>query len=296
MSEHSAKAGHDDKAGPVSRRKLLKRGLLGSVAVGAGLLGYTVFVEPFWWRFVRAELPIRDLPNALVGRTLVQISDLHLGSRVDEDHMREAVMSLASLSPDLVVITGDLTQHGDADGVAQVRRVFRDFPHGPLGSISILGNHDYGRGWSEPKAAAAVETALQDSGVRVLRNELETVEGLQIVGLDDLWAKRFDPARVMPRVDPAAASLVLSHNPDTLDLPVWGDWKGWVLSGHTHGGQCKPPFLPPPLLPVKNRRYTQGAIDAGGGRRVYINPGLGYLRQVRFNVRPEITVFTLRRG
>ena len=71
---------------------------------------------------------------------------------------------------------------------------------------------------------------------------------------------------------------------------------GWVLAGHTHGGQCKPPFLRPPALPVRNKRYSAGAIDAGNGRTLYINRGLGHLIRVRFNVRPEITLFTLRRA
>jgi predicted MPP superfamily phosphohydrolase len=92
------------------------------------------------------------------------------------------------------------------------------------------------------------------------------------------------------------ASVVLSHNPDTADLAGWGNYNGWILSGHTHGGQCKPPFLPPPLLPVKNRRYTAGMFSVGGGRSLYISRGLGHLLQVRFNVRPEVTVFTLERA
>jgi hypothetical protein len=67
-----------------------------------------------------------------------------------------------------------------------------------------------------------------------------------------------------------------------------------MLSGHTHGGQCKPPFLPPPLLPVRNKRYTSGEFDLGNGRSMYINRGLGYLRRVRFNARPEITAFRMK--
>jgi hypothetical protein len=50
------------------------------------------------------------------------------------------------------------------------------------------------------------------------------------------------------------------------------------------------------MLPVKNRRYTAGVIEVSNGRSLYINRGLGYLRRVRFNVRPEITVFELRRA
>lgn len=80
------------------------------------------------------------------------------------------------------------------------------------------------------------------------------------------------------------------------DRPAWGDYRGWILAGHTHGGQCKPPFLPPPLLPVKNRRYTAGAFALSRGRRMYINRGVGHLLRVRFNARPEVTVFRLMRA
>ena len=59
---------------------------------------------------------------------------------------------------------------------------------------------------------------------------------------------------------------------------------------------ARPPFLPPPLLPVKNRRYTAGEFALDGGRRLYINRGLGHLMKVRFNVRPEVTLFHLARA
>ena len=62
---------------------------------------------------------------------------------------------------------------------------------------------------------------------------------------------------------------------------------------HTHGGQCKAPFLAPPILPVRNKRYSAGEFDVGQGRRMYINRGIGHSIPVRFNARPEITVFTL---
>jgi predicted MPP superfamily phosphohydrolase len=77
---------------------------------------------------------------------------------------------------------------------------------------------------------------------------------------------------------------------------VWGGYRGWVLCGHTHGGQCSAPLFGPPLLPVANKRYTSGEFDLFDGRRLYINPGPGCLRRVRFNVPPEITLLTLRPG
>jgi predicted MPP superfamily phosphohydrolase len=98
---------------------------------------------------------------------------------------------------------------------------------------------------------------------------------------------------VLSKLTPDEPTVALFHNPDGADLSAWGDFRGWILSGHTHGGQCKPPFLPPPLLPVFNKRYTSGAFDLGGGRFMYINRGLGHLLRVRFNVRPEITLHRL---
>ena len=89
-------------------------------------------------------------------------------------------------------------------------------------------------------------------------------------------------------------SIVLCHNPDAADEPVWDDYQGWILAGHTHGGQCKPPFLPPPELPVKNRRYTAGEFGLSGNRRMYISRGVGHLLRVRFNARPEIPIFSMR--
>jgi predicted MPP superfamily phosphohydrolase len=135
-----------------------------------------------------------------------------------------------------------------------------------------------------------------DAGVRILRNQVAEVAGLHFVGLDDLWAGRFDPGAGFRDLPRGCAALVLSHNPDTADLRGWGAYSGWILAGHTHGGQCKPPFLPPPLLPVKNRRYTAGEFSLSGGRRLYISRGIGHLLAVRFNVRPEIAVFHLERA
>ena len=119
--------------------------------------------------------------------------------------------------------------------------------------------------------------------------------GLTVAGVDDIWSPTCDPAAVTPTLDHAKPNLFLCHNPDAADRDVWAGYQGWILCGHTHGGQCKPPFLPPPVVPVSNRRYIAGEVDLYDGRRLYINRGLGHLRQVRFNVRPEITVFTLRR-
>jgi len=260
----------------------------------AGLGGYSWRIEPHWLEFVTRDLAIRNLPAVLHGRTLAQISDLHIGARVDSSYIINSLRRVNALKPDLIAITGDFMTCSAAEQVPEVERVMRTLALPPLGCFAILGNHDYGRNWSNPEAVGALLPTLQRLGIQVLRNTSALVAGLQIIGIDDLWGMNFQPEQVLSTLDLVAPSLALCHNPDAADLPIWNGYRGWILSGHTHGGQVKPPFLPPPLLPVKNPRYVAGVVDAGDGRTLYISRGLGYLHRVRLNVRPEITLFTLK--
>jgi len=274
----------------ISRRTFLRTtgAALGAVALTGA---YAWRVEPYWLDIVRRPLPIPHLPPALEGATLVQLSDIHVGTRVDDDYVRSVFDRVTALSPDIVVYTGDFVSY-HKEIFDQLDGVYDRAPHGRLATLGSFGNHDYGPKWSHPEIAAELQRRLAAHGIEVLRSEVRDVAGLQVVGLDDLWALRFDP-QVLATTGSGRATLALSHNPDTVDHQGWESYNGWILGGHTHGGQCKPPFLPPPLLPVKNTRYTSGEFALRGSRRLYINRGVGFLIQVRFNVRPEVTVFTL---
>lgn len=276
----------------ISRKTFLRAtGLLTAGGVLAGL--YTWQVEPFWLEFVRRDLPIAGIPKSLVGKRLVQISDIHVGNRFDYQFIINSFKKASALEPDIVVYTGDFVSWEDEQQLSQLREVMAHAVKGKFGTFAILGNHDYGDKWQEGTVAEDIVGVLQEADVHTLRNETTVVNGLHLTGIDDLWGTNFNPSSATACIDPTAANLVLCHNPDVCDMDVWNGYRGWILSGHTHGGQCKPPFLPPPLLPVKNRRYTAGAFDLEDGRQLYINRALGHSHQVRFNVRPEITVFTL---
>lgn len=279
------------ESGMVTRRAFLatSAGMLGAAA-GAGL--YTRFVEPEWLDVTSRSLPIERLPASLQGARLVQLSDIHVGPRVRDAYVRDTFAKVRALAPDIVVITGDLVSRHDGMQ-AHAEQLYADMPRGRLATLVSFGNHDYGHEWKEPAVASRLRGMLENLGATVLVNDVTGVDGLQVVGLGDLWAGMFDPVRAFARVDPLAAHLVLSHNPDTVDLPGWGGFPGWVLAGHTHGGQCKAPFLPPPVLPVKNKRYTSGEFALDRGRCLCFNRGVGTYLPVRFNVRPEVTVFTL---
>lgn len=279
----------------MKRRKFLN--YLGGAA-GAGLLTglYTWQIEPFWVEFVHKQMPIKHLPNSLVGKTLLQISDVHIGNRFDYQYIIDAFQKAQRLQPDFVVYTGDYVSYEDKQQFDQLAIVLEHCVKGKLGTLGILGNHDYGKNWAEGTVAEKIAAQLKNAGIHLLRNEQQIIHGLNFIGLDDYWAINFHPEKIMPLLDNNQANLLLCHNPDVCDLDVWNGYQGWILSGHTHGGQCKPPFLNPPILPVKNKKYAAGEIDLEDGRTLYINRAIGHLWQVRFNVRPEITLFTLDEG
>ncbi len=225
----------------------------------------------------------------------MQISDVHVGDQSSDDYLIRSFNQANRFAPDIVVVTGDYVTCERAGIVSaeQVRGIYAHLPQAKIATLGVLGNHDYGLRWDDAQVAGQIQNILKDSGLTMLRNEAVDLDGLKIVGLDDFWAGRCDGRAAFREDSGKGAQLALCHNPDAADKNHWPGFQGWILSGHTHGGQCKPPFLPPPLLPVRNRRYTAGEFDLYDGRRLYISRGLGHLLPVRFNCRPEISVFRL---
>lgn len=304
----------------MNRRRFLAVGA-SAVAAAAAVGVYAWQIEPYWLDVVRRPMPLENLPTALEGTTLLQISDIHVGPRVSSDYLIRSFGVGRELAPDFVAFTGDFVSYRSRHEITELARVLRAVPRGRLGTVASLGNHDYGRSWKNVAIADDISRVATDAGMVVLRNDVCTHAGLQFAGLADYWSPEFGPQHGLPlqgvlhapvpsrfaraHTDATAAlrlltpdtpTVVLSHNPDVQDLPIWDGVRGWVLAGHTHGGQVKPPFLPPPILPVNNRRYTAGAFDVGPGRTMYINRGLGFFYQIRLDVRPELTLFTLTRA
>jgi predicted MPP superfamily phosphohydrolase len=158
--------------------------------------------------------------------------------------------------------------------------------------FASLGNHDH---WFD---AGKITRLIQDAGLPVLRNEntITLIDGepLPIVGLGDLWTEGVDMTRAFAGVEGPFA-LVLMHNPDTFE-----DWSQpgshLILSGHTHGGQVNIPWIGPPIVPSQyGGKYASGLFHRGRSQ-MYVNRGVGALfPPVRFNCRPEISIFHLQR-
>ncbi len=284
-----------------TRRAFIAAGV-GTLLAGGSTAAYARYVEPYWATVETVDMDIPNLPDQLEGRRIVHLTDLHLCRKESSDYLRRQIDRVAELDPEIVFLTGDyITGYHSSllDRLVELVSKLRT----PAGVWAVLGNHDWGvySGWRSrnvgPLHADRVTETLEKSGITVLRNQSARIDlagqPVQIVGLEDLWSNRCHPPAAFAGIDYSQPTIVLAHNPDTIDLldDVSFDW---LLCGHTHGGQVRIPFYGAPMLPIHNRQYDAGRFEIGS-RRLYVNRGLGHTLPVRFNCRPEITQFILRR-
>lgn len=277
----------------MNRRNFIKKSILGSLALGIPTALYSWKIEPIWVEYSKLKMNLMYLPSELNGKMLVQISDLHIGNRFDYRYMIDVFKKVNELKPEFVVYTGDFVHYQTPQQLEQLEEFCPFLAKGNLKTLGVLGNHDYGKNWGQTGVADKISEILNRAEITILRNEQIEVAGLNFIGIDDYWSPNFNGEKAMKNYDTKKASLVLCHNPDVCDLDIWSDFHGWVLSGHTHGGQCKLPFFRPPILPVKNKRYSAGKIELDKRRTLYINRAIGHSFPIRLGVRPEITLFEL---
>ena len=299
-------AGKDQEKPKKKRRQTRHKARKGTLIGAAGLpMAYTVdavAIKPHWVEVVEMKLPLPNLPDAFFDKRIVQISDLHCSRAVKKDYLLRCVERINQLDPDMVVLTGDYITYEGKNGYKQQVVDVVGRLESRQGVYACLGNHDYGimtrfhqKGRTELREF--LTDGMAERGITVLQNESQAItlenQRLWMVGLGDLWSKDFAPAAAFAKVAPNEPVITLAHNPDTLDL-LQDYPTDAVLCGHTHGGQVNIPLLGPPFLPIKNRQFCAGMFHVYG-KSLYVNRGLGRLGRIRFNCRPEITVFTLAR-
>ena len=240
----------------------------------------------FLERHETIELP--DLPAALDGLVLAQLSDLHAGAFLGEGDLADVVARVRELDVDLVALTGDYITHAgsDADALLSDLAGLR----ARLGCFAVFGNHDY-RGRLED----GIARGFGEVGIRVLRDECARLEvgdaTLALTGLEDLEeAKRIDVERARAALRPGDVEVVLCHNPaGAPGLARAGC--ALVLSGHTHGGQIVVPFLP------RLGPHHPGDRVQHGPTTLVVSRGLGVLGvPLRIGAPAELVVVTLRRA
>jgi len=282
----------------VSRRSFLK-----GATYGAGSLAlYAGEFERHWIEVVEKDIGIRGLPSDFNGVRLAQLSDIHLDEFTEPFLLREAIDQINRARPDFVFLTGDYVS---AQVLSQPLTVEAAWQCGSLLSrlecgqrYAIFGNHDIWAGEEH------VGDALRSHGITVLKNSCLPLERggsrIWLAGLDDPVCGQPDPDRAIPSSIRNVANepvILLCHAPDYVDelhTKQAGQAVSFVLSGHTHGGQIRLPFIGPLRLPPGGRKYVEGLFRLDN-TQLYVNRGIGSVGvPFRFDCRPEITLFTLR--
>jgi hypothetical protein len=249
---------------------------------------YSLLLEPGWIAVEKVRVRLKRLPSALNGFNIVQMSDFHRGRHIRDAELQVAVDVANRLKPDLIVLTGDYVTSNES--FAQPCAKMLAGLHAPHGVIAILGNHDH---WTD---ADVVSRALRSHSIQLLRNDAAPITHhgarLWIVGVDDVWQKKANLPLALQRVPKEAVTILLAHEPDYADTAS-GYPIDLQLSGHSHGGQVRLPFLGAPILPYLAEKYPWG-LRRVGEMQVYTNRGIGVIGPpVRLGCRPEVTLLTL---
>lgn len=218
------------------------------------------------------------------GFRVAQISDLHLVTPQAVQLALRAVDYALAERPEAVVITGDFL-HGHNDrALVRVTDFLDNLPETDIPLIAVLGNHDY---WiDDPRAL--IET-LQGSPIKLLRNELASIGGVQIIGIDDGIAGRDRHHVLGPSAD--RNTLTLFHEPDFVDRI--DRRSSLMLAGHSHGGQICLPGNWPLHTPRGARTYIRGYYP-DAPVPLYVNRGIGTIGiPKRSFCAPEVTVLEL---
>ena len=263
------------------------------------------------YKIHEVKVIIANLPKALDGLRIVQISDVHAGSFTDKEPLKKGIDLINNAKADLVFFTGDLV-NSIATEIEPYIDVF-DKIRAKYGVFSILGNHDYGDyvHWPTKEAKLTNINRLihlqKQMGWHLLLNEnrLLSINGetVAIIGVENYsasprFSKYGDLAKAYTGSQSAALKLLLSHDPSHWEDQVAPDRSDIAItfSGHTHGAQFGIEidgwFK---WSPVKYFYKQWAGLYQKGQQFLYVNRGFGYLGYPgRVGILPEITVMNLR--
>lgn len=205
--------------------------------------------------------------------------------------MQLAARSAANeFDPDVIAFTGDVLNHSSL--VPEVKEYLRGFKH-RSGAFFVTGNVD---GLLPPeKFCREVGFEFMDGSARIL-----DVDGTRI-GILGLGLSDFRDSALLGRLilETKAVDIrvLLSHVPDALEIarkaPVH-----LLLSGHTHGGQIRLPWIVPIItMSGVPRTIAGGGLHQVDGLKVLVSRGLGMeghiAPRVRTFCRPQLLLVEL---
>ena len=283
-----------------TRRKFLQMGAAGAALSALAVAGDGPIFEANQPKLVSIEVRLPRLVESWDGFRIAQLSDLHYDDYFSAVPLRNAVEMVNGLYPDLIVVTGDfITARSWRSHLSTLARPEKAIEpcaqlvaqmHARSGILGALGNHDV-------RNAEHIIEVLKSHNIPVLRNRSVPLERegnrLWLCGVDDILGGRPRLDLALKEIPAGEPVVLLAHEPDWADY-VANHPVDLQLSGHSHGGQIRIPFLGAPYLPPLARKYPWGLRQIGG-LTLYTNAGIGTIEvPMRIDCPPEVTLITLR--
>jgi hypothetical protein len=267
------------KALGITLPRALIAGIL--IAAAACYTGYGVWNA--WHPTVkRISVKIKNLPDAWKGKTIVQLSDVHLGPVHRKSFLKKVVAQVNAVQPEAVFVTGDLFDGGGRD-LNSLASPLNDMKIAQ-GSFFITGNHETYVGLQKSLSA------LHGINITILRDQIVSLNGLNVIGADypAAGAKK-DIAPLLSQVNSDQPSILLYHEPVFID-EAKNAGVDLQLAGHTHKGQLWPFGW---ITKKVFKGYDYG-LHVEGSYNEYTSSGVGtWGPPIRTGNQPEIVAITL---
>jgi len=253
---------------------------------------YATLIEPFDYLISETDVYLRDLPDRFENYRITQLTDIHHSRILGIDEVRRVVRLAQQTKPDMFVLTGDYS--------TSYRRYIEPCAEAlstlsaPDGVWAVLGNHDH---YTDAELTAR---ALERQHIVVLNNRNTILrrgsDTIQLSGIDDFTWNATDWTKAFAGLNQRVPTILLSHQPSVLEFEQTRK-VSLILSGHTHGGQIRLPWLGAPArFATNDLRFAQGLFRLNDVQ-LYVSSGTGVIGlPIRFGVRPEIAVLRLRRA
>jgi uncharacterized protein len=270
---------------------------------------YGILIGGYDLRVWKTRLKKANVPASFNGLRIVQVSDIHCGSFIFNQPLKDAARIISNLKPDIIFFTGDLVNYKTDEAVRFKK--FLSQLNAPLGVFSVLGNHDYGDylTWKNIEEKQANFERMIDlhreMGWTLLRNENALIsrngESIAIIGSENWGARgRFqkygDLAASVRGTDDIPFKILLSHDPTHWEHQVLTQYPeiDITFSGHTHGLQFGLEAAGIKWSPAQWIYPQWAGLYKQGEQYLYVNRGLGFIGYPgRYGIWPEITVVEL---